>query len=142
MIPQPTACMSESPPSQVPLPFEAALERLQGIVRDLEDGKLGLQQSLTKFEEGIGLLRDCHKTLEQAEQRIEILIGMDANGEASTRPFDASATLEREDATPRKPGRRRATAAETPAPREPRPETPEPEPPRPETSRADGQRLF
>lgn len=134
--------MSDSSPSEVPLTFEAALERLQGIVRDLEEGKLGLQQSLTKFEEGIGLLRDCHQTLEQAEQRIEILIGIDANGEASTRPFDASATLEREDAAPRKPGRRRAAAAENPAPRASRPEASEQETSRPETSRPDGQRLF
>ena len=77
-----------------PATFESSLAELQQIAQDLEDGSLGLEESLQRFERGIALLRQCYKTLEQAEQRIEILTGFDAAGNAVTAPFDASATVE------------------------------------------------
>jgi exodeoxyribonuclease VII small subunit len=72
--------------------FEQSLDELQQIVRELEDGSLGLQDSMQQFERGIGLLRGCYQILEQAEQRIEVLLSMDADGSPLTAPFDASAT--------------------------------------------------
>ena len=65
---------------------------LQQIVTDLEDNSLGLEASLAQFERGIGLLRQCHLFLEQAEQKIEILVNLKANGEAATASFDATPT--------------------------------------------------
>jgi exodeoxyribonuclease VII small subunit len=72
--------------------FEEAMAELQQIVNDLEDNSLGLEASLVQFERGIGLLRNCHSFLEQAEQKIEILVSFKANGEATTAPFDATPT--------------------------------------------------
>ena len=73
--------------------FEASLTQLQKIVAELEDGKISLEESLQRFERGVGLLRSCYQILEQAEQKIEILTGFDANGNPLTAPFDASATV-------------------------------------------------
>jgi exodeoxyribonuclease VII small subunit len=72
--------------------FEDALADLQQIVTELEDNSLGLESSLAQFERGIGLLRQCHAFLEQAEQKIEILLSYKADGEAQTAPFDATPT--------------------------------------------------
>ncbi|MCA9039531.1 MAG: exodeoxyribonuclease VII small subunit [Planctomycetaceae bacterium] len=80
--------------SEEPTPrFEEALTRLQDIVTDLESGELGLETSLQRYEEGVGLIRLCYQTLEAAEQKIEILTNLDSEGEIETEPFDAEATL-------------------------------------------------
>ncbi len=57
----------------VKLSFEEAIERLETISRSLESGELGLDDSLTKYEEGIRLARFCQGKLSEAERRIEIL---------------------------------------------------------------------
>ena len=54
--------------------FEASLEALEQIVRQLEDGDLPLEKSLELFEQGIRLSRECQERLSQAEPRIEILL--------------------------------------------------------------------
>ena len=74
--------------------FEQSLEELRRIVEELEEGAIGLDESLQRFEKGIALLRTCYDVLEKAEQKIEILTGTQANGKPSTAPFDASATVE------------------------------------------------
>lgn len=79
--------MSE-PPAEPPLSFEQAAERLENVVRQLEEGSLGLDESLARFEEGIALLRRCHELLQRAERRIEMLTGVDAQGEPVTTPLD------------------------------------------------------
>jgi exodeoxyribonuclease VII small subunit len=108
--------MPESPDNDVPQSFEGSLAQLQQIVDDLEEGQLGLEVSLTRFEEGIRLLRSCYHILEQAEQRIEILTGQDAAGNPVTAPFDSTATFEGGERPAKKPGRRRAGAkSESPA---------------------------
>lgn len=73
--------------------FEKALEQLQSIVRDLESGQLTLDQSLEKYEQGVQNLRVCHETLRKAEQRIRLLVDLDDNGRAITRPFAHSASF-------------------------------------------------
>jgi exodeoxyribonuclease VII small subunit len=70
------------------LTFEEALAELERIVRELEDGKIGLEESLTRYEQGVGILRRCYGQLRQAEQRIVELMGMDGEGKAVTRPFE------------------------------------------------------
>lgn len=78
--------------SAKPESFETAVADLQQIVSDLEDNSLGLEASLAQFERGIGLLRKCQIILDQAEQKIEILVSLKDNGEATTAPFDAAPT--------------------------------------------------
>ena len=55
--------------------LEEALDDLERIVAELEEGKLGLEESLALFERGMGLVRLCNARLESAEQRIESLSG-------------------------------------------------------------------
>jgi exodeoxyribonuclease VII small subunit len=80
------------PSSEQKISFEDAMTDLQQIVADLEDNSLGLEASLAQFERGIGLLRKCHTFLEQAEQKIEILLSFKTNGEPTTTDFDATPT--------------------------------------------------
>jgi exodeoxyribonuclease VII small subunit len=54
--------------------FEEAMERLEQIVETLESGDLALDDSLKIFEEGMGLVNFCTKKLEEAEQKVTILI--------------------------------------------------------------------
>jgi exodeoxyribonuclease VII small subunit len=66
--------------------FEDTLERLQGLVRELESGDCSLEDSIKKFEEGMALARSCQDRLSQAEQKIEILLKADKDGVRSE-PF-------------------------------------------------------
>ncbi|MGA8029680.1 MAG: exodeoxyribonuclease VII small subunit [Bryobacteraceae bacterium] len=54
--------------------FEASLEELERIVKELEKGDLPLEQSLSLFESGMRLSADCKRQLEEAESRVEILM--------------------------------------------------------------------
>lgn len=54
--------------------FEEKIENLENIVSDLEKGNLNLDDSMSKFEEGMKLSKACSKILEEAEKKITILI--------------------------------------------------------------------
>jgi exodeoxyribonuclease VII small subunit len=68
--------------------FEHSLAELQALVERLESGELSLEDSLTAFEQGIGLTRECQAALAQAEQKVQILLERD--GELEPAPFDAN----------------------------------------------------
>ncbi|MGS0536519.1 exodeoxyribonuclease VII small subunit [Pseudoalteromonas sp. SaAl2] len=59
------------------LSFEQALEELTVIVTDMEQGDLSLEQSLKQFERGIALANASSNKLQQAEQKVAILMGND-----------------------------------------------------------------
>ncbi len=80
---------SESEPS-----FESRLAELAELTAALEQGSLGLDEALAKFERGVGLLRQCREMLDTVERKVEILTGFDAEGRPVTRPFEADATFE------------------------------------------------
>ncbi len=50
--------------------FEEALAELEERVRRLEAGELSLEDSLTLFEQGIALTRECHEKLDAADQKL------------------------------------------------------------------------
>ena len=54
--------------------FESALQELEKLVEEMEQGDISLEQSLQKFERGIALSRACQKALQDAEQKVQILI--------------------------------------------------------------------
>lgn len=54
-------------------PFEKSLEKLEAIVRDLESGEKGLEESLGLFEEGVSLSKGLTSRLEEAKHRVEVL---------------------------------------------------------------------
>jgi exodeoxyribonuclease VII small subunit len=74
--------------------FEQALGELERIVRELEDGKTGLEEALARYEQGVALLRRCYGQLCQAEQRIVELVGVDGDGQIVTKPFEHTAKME------------------------------------------------
>ena len=77
--------------SAKPKSFEASLEELERIVRELEQGELPLERSLELFEQGVALSRECQERLNQAERRIEILM-RDNKGQPSPQPFEPGET--------------------------------------------------
>jgi exodeoxyribonuclease VII small subunit len=68
--------------------FEQSLGELEQIVADLEGGELGLDEALEAYEKGVRRLKQCQARLEAAERRIELLSGVDAEGNPVTRPLD------------------------------------------------------
>ncbi len=66
--------------------FESSLHRLEQIVKKLEAGDLALDEALKLFEEGIGLSRQCQKQLEEAENKVEVLLKK-ADGKVAARKF-------------------------------------------------------
>lgn len=62
--------------------FEGALARLEEIVRMLESGNAPLDQSLAFFEEGTSLVKQCNSQLDNAEQKIKILMQKQDGGYA------------------------------------------------------------
>lgn len=68
------------------LTFEAASARLEEIVKMLEKGNLSLDESLSLYEEGVGLVRFCNGALENAERKIKVL-AKGENGEMIEKDF-------------------------------------------------------
>ena len=57
--------------------FKENIEDLEKIVSELENGDLNLDDSVSKFEEGIKISKECNKILEEAEKKITILLNKD-----------------------------------------------------------------
>jgi exodeoxyribonuclease VII small subunit len=55
--------------------FEDALEKLEDIVKKMETGDVPLEEALKSFEEGIKLIRFCRTKLDEAQRRVEMLLG-------------------------------------------------------------------
>ena len=55
--------------------FEDSLRNLENLVKQLEQGDLPLEAALKAFESGIKLTRECNKQLDEAEQKISLLVG-------------------------------------------------------------------
>ena len=68
--------------------FEESLASLEAIVAKLESGELGLGESLEAYEQGIGQRKACHRQLTAAERRVEILAGIDSDGNPILEAFD------------------------------------------------------
>lgn len=66
--------------------FEKSLGELEAIVEKMEGGDLTLEESLEHFEKGVALTRACQKALDEAEQKVKIL--MEKNGSSSLEDFE------------------------------------------------------
>jgi exodeoxyribonuclease VII small subunit len=75
-----------------PYTFEKALARLEEIVDELEDGKLALEASIGRFEEGVALTRFLESELTRAQSRVEELV--EGAGGATTRPWAGDDALD------------------------------------------------
>jgi exodeoxyribonuclease VII small subunit len=93
--------------------FEQALAELEAVVRILEDGQIGLDESLAKYEDGVRLLKACRESLQNAERKIMLLTGLDANGNPVIEPFSEEAATLEEKRDSRTRRRSRGTTAPT-----------------------------
>lgn len=66
--------------------FEEALQKLEAIVSQMEEGDLPLEETLKAFEEGVRLARFCASKLDEAERKVEKLI-RDQAGKLQTTRF-------------------------------------------------------
>ncbi len=76
--------------------FESSLETLEKTVRELEGGALSLDDALSAYERGVGLLARCRKLLDVAERKVALVVGVDDQGEPDLAPFDDQATIDRD----------------------------------------------
>lgn len=79
--------MTQSSRSAKPESFEKNVERLDAIVRQLEDADLPLEKALQLYEEGMKLSEVCQKQLQEAEGRIQVLMKR-AGGKIVAEPFE------------------------------------------------------
>lgn len=67
--------------------FEESLKKLESIADRIEQGQVGLEESIKLYEEGMKLAKHCRSALETAEQKIQQLQTMD-QGPPQTKRFD------------------------------------------------------
>ncbi|TPW13996.1 MAG: exodeoxyribonuclease VII small subunit, partial [Halothiobacillaceae bacterium] len=66
---------------KAPFNFENALAELETVVERMESGDISLEESLRQFETGIQLTRACQKALQEAEQKVQILMAKSDSAE-------------------------------------------------------------
>lgn len=78
--------------SRIPanLKFEDAMRRLDEIVQAMESGGIGIEESITRYEEAMALRAHCQKILDDAELKIK-KIQLDAAGRISAEPLAPAA---------------------------------------------------
>lgn len=64
-----------------PARFEESLNELEQLVERLEQGDLSLEESLSQFERGVALARQCRDALTAAEQRVQVLLESEEGGD-------------------------------------------------------------
>ncbi len=65
--------------------FEDSLAELEQLVEKMEQGDITLEESLKSFERGVSLTRTCQKALQEAEQKVQLLL--EKNGQQTLEPF-------------------------------------------------------
>lgn len=63
--------------------YEQAIEELESIIERIEQGQVGLQESLTEYRRGAALLKRCRGILDVAEQQVQRMTAQDAAGGSS-----------------------------------------------------------
>ena len=71
--PRNNASSDELDPEIAKLPFEEALQALESIIAQIEQGQIGLEASMAAYQRGDQLVRRCKAVLDDAEQRVKTL---------------------------------------------------------------------
>lgn len=74
------------PRKKNPTLFEDSLEELEALIEQMEQGDISLEESLKSFERGVKLTNTCQKALQDAEQKVHILL--EKNGKQTLEPFE------------------------------------------------------
>jgi exodeoxyribonuclease VII small subunit len=90
--------------------FEEALDKLENIVNELENGQLSLDDAIKKYEEGMKISAFCYKKLNEIEKKVEVLL-RDSSGKLKTKNLDAA---EEKEASGNKTAKKRATKTKRP----------------------------
>jgi len=69
------------------LTFEEAFEQLQQIVEQIEQGQVGLEEAISRYERGMKLIAHCRRILQQAEQKV-LQLQSASDGQVSLEPFE------------------------------------------------------
>lgn len=80
------AAFGNQPSDIAQLSFEQALKELENLVRKLESGESGLEQSITEYERGTALKEHCLKKLHEARLKVERIVQKQTG--LTTEPFD------------------------------------------------------
>jgi exodeoxyribonuclease VII small subunit len=72
------------PKKRQPPAIETAMQELETLVENLEQGELPLEESLQAFERGVALTRICQQALDEAEQKVKILSGESEEAELTS----------------------------------------------------------
>jgi len=75
--------------------FEQAMDKLEQIVAGIEGGEISLEESIEKYAEGTGLIKQCRAILDAAEKKVQILAhdgaqGLEVTGELEDDSADAT----------------------------------------------------
>lgn len=90
--------------------FEQAMDRLEEIVALMEGDRMPLDEMVTSYEEGMGLLKQCRQRIDVARRRIEVITA-DADGRPALVPFDPPpVTAPEETPRPAAPARKKKPA--------------------------------
>lgn len=76
----------KNPQPAPPIPFEEGLAQLETIVQELEQSDLSLERALELFEKGMKLSENCRRQLEEAENKLELLLKK-ADGKVTAEPY-------------------------------------------------------
>ncbi len=72
---------------EMKISFEQSIKELEDIVKQLEKGELSLEESIDFFQKGVELSKLCSKMLDEAEQKVSILI-KEKDGEVVEKLFE------------------------------------------------------
>ncbi len=92
---------SDRPAEEEPTTFESSFAKIESIVRRLEQGTSGLDESLAMYQSAVMHMRFCHRKLEEAQRRVQILQGVADDGSFEAQDFDDSASTLSEKAASR-----------------------------------------
>ncbi len=81
----------KKPEQETELTYEEAMNRLEGVVRRLEEGDVPLEEAIVLYQEGVNLARLCGKKLDAIEAQITLLL--EENGEGKEKPFQLEGEL-------------------------------------------------
>jgi exodeoxyribonuclease VII small subunit len=76
----------ENEARETPRPYDELVRELEACVKDLEDGKLPLEQAIGRFKEGVALVKLAERRLQEAEGQVTLLLKSE-DGSSSEEPF-------------------------------------------------------
>lgn len=87
--------MAKKTPQEKPqeADFDSRLARLESIVQEMEEGGLGLEQAIERYQEGVGLLKGCRDVLDGYRRQVEELT---RGAEGALKPYDEDPDAARE----------------------------------------------